>query len=61
MARRKQSEPQLAAPAATTYTLDDLVARATRASPSMADRFAPFGEHPHALEHFPSGSLVPAP
>jgi len=35
-------------------------ARHTR-HPSMADRFAPFGEHPHALEHFPSGSLVPPP
>ncbi len=35
-------------------------ARHTR-NPSMADRFAPFGEHPRALEHFPSGSLVPPP
>jgi hypothetical protein len=24
----------------------------------MADRHAPFQEHPLALEHFPSGSLV---
>ncbi len=25
---------------------------------SQADRFTPFQEHPGALEHFPSGSLV---
>lgn len=29
--------------------------------PSQADRFAPFQDHPTSLEHFPSGSLVPAP
>jgi hypothetical protein len=28
---------------------------------SQADRFTPFGEHPAALEHFPSGSLVAPP
>jgi hypothetical protein len=32
-------------------------ARYTR-HPSMADRHAPFQEHPLALEHFPSGSLI---
>lgn len=32
-------------------------ARYTR-HPSMADLHAPFQEHPAALEHFPSGSLV---
>ena len=32
-------------------------ARYTR-HPAMADRHAPFQEHPLALEHFPSGSLV---
>jgi hypothetical protein len=32
-------------------------ARYTR-NPSMADLHAPFQDHPLALEHFPSGSLV---
>ena len=32
-------------------------ARYTR-HPAMADRFAPFQDHPGAMEHFPSGSLV---
>jgi hypothetical protein len=35
-------------------------ARYTR-HPSQADRFAPFQDHPHALEHFPSGSLAAPP
>ena len=35
-------------------------ARYTR-HPSQADRFSPFQDHPHALEHFPSGSLVAPP
>ena len=35
-------------------------ARYTR-HPSQADRFTPFGEHPAALEHFPSGSIVAPP
>lgn len=35
-------------------------ARYTR-HPSMADRHAPFQEHPLSLEHFPSGSVVPPP
>ena len=35
-------------------------ARYTR-HPAMADRFAPFQDHPTALEHFPSGSLVTPP
>jgi hypothetical protein len=35
-------------------------ARYTR-HPSMADRHAPFQEHPLSLEHFPSGSIVPPP
>jgi hypothetical protein len=35
-------------------------ARYTR-HPSMADRFAPFQDHPTALEHFPSGSFVTLP
>lgn len=29
--------------------------------PSQADAFAPFQDHPRAIEHFPSGSLVAAP
>jgi hypothetical protein len=32
-------------------------ARYTR-NPAMADNHAPFQEHPAALEHFPSGSLL---
>ena len=28
---------------------------------SLADRFAPFQDHPFALEHFPSGSLASPP
>jgi len=35
-------------------------ARYTR-NPSMADLHAPFQDHPLALEHFPSGSLVTPP
>ena len=44
--------------------LTDLVltteARYTR-HPSQADRFAPFQDHPGALEHFPSGSVIAPP
>jgi len=29
--------------------------------PSQADRFAPFQDLPSSLEHFPAGSVVPAP
>ncbi|HSN90073.1 MAG TPA: hypothetical protein VLS93_02495 [Anaeromyxobacteraceae bacterium] len=35
-------------------------ARYTR-HPSQSDRFSPFQDHPHALEHFPSGSLAAPP
>jgi len=35
-------------------------ARYTR-HPAMADNHAPFQEHPAALEHFPSGSLLMPP
>lgn len=45
-------------------TLTDLClfteARYTR-NPAMADLFAPYQDHPVALEHFPSGSLVTPP
>ncbi|MDA8099734.1 MAG: hypothetical protein M0042_08915 [Nitrospiraceae bacterium] len=30
-------------------------------NPSQADRHAPFQDHPLALEHFPSGSLIAVP
>jgi len=46
------------------YQLTDLClfteARYTR-NPAMADRHAPAQDHPGALEHFPSGSLVSPP
>lgn len=49
---------------AKTLRLTDLClfteARYTR-HPAMADRFAPFQDHPTALEHFPSGSFVTPP
>lgn len=35
-------------------------ARYTR-HPSQADLHTPFQDHPMALEHFPSGSLIPPP
>lgn len=35
-------------------------ARYTR-HPAQADRHAPFQDHPAALEHFPTGSLLPPP
>lgn len=35
-------------------------ARYTR-HPAMADRHAPFQDHPLSLEHFPTGSLVNPP
>lgn len=35
-------------------------ARYTR-HPGQADRHAPFQDHPAALEHFPTGSLLPPP
>jgi hypothetical protein len=35
-------------------------ARYTR-HPTQADRFAPFQDHPGALEHFPTGSVVAPP
>ena len=47
-----------------TLKLTDLClfteARYTR-HPAMSDRFAPFQDHPGAMEHFPSGSLVTPP
>jgi hypothetical protein len=29
--------------------------------PSLADRYAPFQDHPVALEHFPSGTMISPP
>lgn len=29
--------------------------------PAMTDRFAPFQNHPMALEHFPAGALIRPP
>jgi len=29
--------------------------------PSLADRYAPFQDHPVALEHFPSGTMIAPP
>lgn len=29
--------------------------------PSQADLFAPHGDHPSAIEHFPAGSILPPP
>ena len=47
-----------------TLSLTDLAlfteAHYTR-HPSLADWHTPFQSHPGALEHFPSGSLVPPP
>ena len=30
-------------------------------NPSLADRYAPFQDHPVSLEHFPSGALIAPP
>ena len=50
--------------AVRSFQLSDLAlfteARYTR-NPALADRHAPFQDHPFALEHFPSGSLVAPP
>ncbi len=64
--RRREDEAGPAARAAMVHRLQltDLVltteARYTR-HPSQADRFAPFQDHPHALEHFPSGAVIAPP
>jgi hypothetical protein len=53
-----------AARLATRFSLTDLAlcteARYSRHL-SQADRHAAFQDHPGALEHFPSGSLLPPP
>lgn len=64
--RRRAAEPALATAAALAARLEltDVClfteARYTRHR-SQADRFAPFQDHPRALDHFPSGSLAGAP
>jgi hypothetical protein len=65
-ARRAQAEEELRAQAALVRRLEltDLCvftdARYTR-HPSQADAFSPFQDHPRALDHYPSGSLVRRP
>ena len=65
-ARRGEAVSELAVQAALVARLEltDLClftdARYTR-HPSQADRFAPFQDHPRALEHFPSGSVAAPP
>lgn len=62
--RRDLAGPAARASIVRRLGLTDLVlsteARYTR-HPSQADRFAPFQDHPHALDHFPSGSVVAPP
>lgn len=64
--RSRTAGPALAARAqlVAALALTDLAlfteARYTR-HPSQADRHSPFQDHPMALDHFPSGSLVPPP
>jgi hypothetical protein len=59
-----QSERLIRTRMVKEYQLTDLClfteARYTR-HPSMADRHAPAQDHPGALEHFPSGSLISPP
>ena len=63
-ARDRRGEVEARAAIVRRLGLTDLAlfteARYTR-HPSVADRFAPFQDHPLALEHYPSGSLVPPP
>jgi len=65
VARRREAADHAASAAVVRRLgLTDLAlfneARYTR-HPTQADRFAPFQDHPHALEHFPSGSVVAPP
>lgn len=63
--RARSSAPIIAERAALVASLDltDLAlfteARYTR-HPSQADLHSAFQDHPMAIEHFPTGSLVPA-
>lgn len=64
--RQRQDRPNHEALARLAHdlTITDLAlfteARYTR-HPSQADLHSAFQEHPAALDHFPSGSLVPPP
>lgn len=62
--RRDGAGPAGRAAMVRRLQLTDLVltteARYTR-HPSQADLFAPFQDHPHALDHFPSGSVIAPP
>lgn len=62
--RRDVAGPAARAAMVRRLQLTDLVltteARYTR-HPSQADRFAPFQDHPHAMDHFPTGALLAAP
>jgi hypothetical protein len=62
--RERAAEREARAALVRRLDLTDLClfpeARYTR-HPSQADLFAPFQDHPTALEHFPSGSVVPPP
>ena len=64
--RSRAAGPIIAQRSALVAALDltDLAlfteARYTR-HPTQADLYSAFQDHPLALEHFPSGSLVPAP
>lgn len=53
-------ESQLVADLGLTDLCLSTEARYTRHL-SQADRFAAFQDHPHSLEHFPSGALLPPP
>lgn len=65
-ARREAARAALAVEAALVERLEltDIClfteARYTR-HPSQADAFAPFQDHPRAIDHFPSGSLAARP
>jgi hypothetical protein len=60
-ARHRQKQAEHATPRLYNLHSTDLCltteARYTR-HPALADRHAPFQDHPTALEHFPSGSLI---
>lgn len=62
--RERAAEREVRAALVRRLGLTDLClfpeARYTR-HPTQADLFAPFQDHPAALEHFPSGSVVAPP
>lgn len=67
-ARHAQQQPDgyaklQGAPLRTLHVTDLCLATEARYTrhPALADRHAPFQEHPLALEHFPSGALILPP